>query len=55
MCTCNYIYMHGNIVWLQGRDITIAFSLVALTYIFIGSVFYLAFPLPKYCIEDVSK
>ena len=51
----NHVTNYGNFVWLQGRDITIAFSLVALTYIFIGSVFYLAFPLPKYCIEDVSK
>ncbi|RZC35815.1 sodium-coupled neutral amino acid transporter 9, partial [Asbolus verrucosus] len=35
----------------NGRDLTIAFSLVTFTYLFIGVVFYICFPLPKFCIE----
>ncbi|CAD5111828.1 DgyrCDS1097 [Dimorphilus gyrociliatus] len=35
------------------RDISIAYICVALTYVIIGAVFYLSFPLPKFCIEDV--
>ncbi|XP_044260299.1 sodium-coupled neutral amino acid transporter 9-like [Tribolium madens] len=36
----------------NGRDLTIAFGLVTFTYLFIGVVFYICFPLPKFCIED---
>ncbi len=36
------------------RDVIAGFSLVSLTYAFIGFVFYLTFPLPKACISDVS-
>ncbi|EFA05454.2 Putative amino acid permease F13H10.3-like Protein [Tribolium castaneum] len=36
----------------NGRDLTIAFGLVTFTYLFIGVVFYVCFPLPKFCIED---
>lgn len=38
----------------QGRDLSIAYVLVTLTYAVIGSVFYISFPLAKSCIEDVS-
>ena len=40
---------------LQGRDMSIAYILVTATYMLIGASFYIAFPLPKSCIEDVSK
>lgn len=40
---------------LQGRDLSIAYLLVTLTYIIVGVVFYVCFPLNKSCIEDVSK
>ena len=40
---------------LQGRDMSIAYILVTATYMLIGVSFYIAFPLPKSCIEDVSK
>jgi hypothetical protein len=33
----------------------IAYLLVAATYIFVGVMFYISFPMPKDCIEDVSK
>ncbi|KAJ8954477.1 hypothetical protein NQ314_007083 [Rhamnusium bicolor] len=36
----------------NGRDLTIAFGLITFTYIFIGVVFYISFPLLKTCIED---
>ncbi|KAL6445727.1 hypothetical protein ACFW04_000891 [Cataglyphis niger] len=36
----------------NGRDLTIAYILVTLTYIIVGAVFYICFPLPKSCIED---
>ncbi|VVC32521.1 Amino acid transporter, transmembrane domain [Cinara cedri] len=36
----------------NGRDLTIAFILVLLTYILIGITFYVCFPLAKSCIED---
>lgn len=36
----------------NGRDLGIAYTLVTLTYLFIGAVFYAAFPLAKSCIED---
>ncbi|XP_022319194.2 neutral amino acid transporter 9-like [Crassostrea virginica] len=34
------------------RDLTIAYVLVAVTYIYMGIMFYAAFPLNKNCIED---
>ena len=34
---------------------SIAYILVTATYMLIGVSFYIAFPLPKSCIEDVSK
>ncbi|KAK5638841.1 hypothetical protein RI129_013136 [Pyrocoelia pectoralis] len=34
------------------RDLSIAFLLVTFTYMFIGVIFYICFPLPKDCIED---
>ena len=37
----------------QARDLSIAYVLVALTYLGIGAIFYLTFPLEKDCIEDV--
>ncbi|CAK9824403.1 Sodium-coupled neutral amino acid transporter 9 homolog [Anthophora retusa] len=39
----------------NGRDLSIAYLLVTLTYIIVGVVFYICFPLSKSCIEDVSK
>ncbi|CAG9820488.1 unnamed protein product [Phaedon cochleariae] len=36
----------------NGRDLTIAFGLVTFTYLFIGTAFYITFPLAKTCIED---
>ncbi|XP_030762869.1 sodium-coupled neutral amino acid transporter 9-like [Sitophilus oryzae] len=36
----------------NGRDLTIAFGLVTFTYLFIGILFYISFPLAKSCIED---
>ena len=33
---------------------SIAYILVTATYMLIGASFYIAFPLPKSCIEDVS-
>lgn len=36
----------------NARDLLMAFLLVALTYVIIGVVFYLAFPEPKSCIAD---
>ena len=38
----------------QGRDMSLAYILVTATYMLIGASFYIAFPLPKSCIEDVS-
>ncbi|ERL95455.1 hypothetical protein D910_12717 [Dendroctonus ponderosae] len=38
----------------NGRDLTIAFGLITFTYLFIGILFYISFPLAKSCIEDVS-
>ncbi|XP_046355511.2 sodium-coupled neutral amino acid transporter 9-like [Haliotis rufescens] len=34
------------------RDLTIAYILVAATYIYMGAIFYASFPLDKSCIED---
>jgi len=39
----------------QGRDLSIAYFLVTMTYILIGIIFYVTFPLAKSCIEDVSR
>lgn len=39
----------------NGRDLSFAYFLVMLTYIIVGVVFYICFPLSKSCIEDVSK
>ncbi|XP_043601509.1 sodium-coupled neutral amino acid transporter 9-like isoform X3 [Bombus pyrosoma] len=36
----------------NGRDLSIAYLLVTLTYIVVGVVFYVCFPLNKSCIED---
>ncbi|XP_034232968.1 sodium-coupled neutral amino acid transporter 9 homolog isoform X2 [Thrips palmi] len=36
----------------NGRDLSIAYVLVTVTYAIIGSVFYISFPLAKSCIED---
>uniref|UniRef100_A0A1B6EGR0 Amino acid transporter transmembrane domain-containing protein n=1 Tax=Clastoptera arizonana TaxID=38151 RepID=A0A1B6EGR0_9HEMI len=36
----------------NGRDLSIAYTLVILTYIIIGVVFFVTFPLAKTCIED---
>ncbi|KAF4526206.1 hypothetical protein B566_EDAN001890 [Ephemera danica] len=36
----------------NGRDLSIAFVLVTMTYITIGFLFYVTFPLAKSCIED---
>ncbi|XP_020289765.1 sodium-coupled neutral amino acid transporter 9-like [Pseudomyrmex gracilis] len=36
----------------NGRDLTIAYILVTLTYIIVGAVFFMCFPLAKSCIED---
>ncbi|XP_046629960.1 sodium-coupled neutral amino acid transporter 9-like [Neodiprion virginianus] len=36
----------------NGRDLTIAYILVICTYILIGIMFYVCFPLAKSCIED---
>ncbi|XP_077291959.1 neutral amino acid transporter 9-like [Arctopsyche grandis] len=36
----------------NGRDLSIAFVLITLTYMLLGSVFYICFPLAKTCIED---
>ncbi|KAK2157177.1 hypothetical protein LSH36_196g03032 [Paralvinella palmiformis] len=36
----------------NGRDLSIAYLCVSVTYIFVGIVFYISFPLPKSCIED---
>lgn len=39
---------------MQVRDLSIAYCLVAATYMGIGAVFFTSFPLRKNCIEDVS-
>nr|XP_003699678.1 PREDICTED: sodium-coupled neutral amino acid transporter 9-like isoform X1 [Megachile rotundata]XP_012141770.1 PREDICTED: sodium-coupled neutral amino acid transporter 9-like isoform X1 [Megachile rotundata]XP_012141776.1 PREDICTED: sodium-coupled neutral amino acid transporter 9-like isoform X1 [Megachile rotundata]XP_012141784.1 PREDICTED: sodium-coupled neutral amino acid transporter 9-like isoform X1 [Megachile rotundata]XP_012141787.1 PREDICTED: sodium-coupled neutral amino acid transpo len=36
----------------NGRDLSIAYLLVTLTYIIVGVLFYVCFPLNKLCIED---
>ena len=41
--------------WIQARDLSIAYGLVAATYLGIGITFYVTFPLEKACIEDVCN
>ena len=36
----------------NGRDMSIGYMLVIGTYMLIGTAFYLAFPLPKVCLND---
>uniref|UniRef100_A0A023F2V8 Putative sodium-coupled neutral amino acid transporter 9-like protein n=1 Tax=Triatoma infestans TaxID=30076 RepID=A0A023F2V8_TRIIF len=36
----------------NGRDLSIAYALVTATYLLIGAVFYISFPLAKSCIQD---
>ncbi|XP_073974835.1 sodium-coupled neutral amino acid transporter 9 homolog isoform X2 [Rhodnius prolixus] len=36
----------------NGRDLSIAYALVTATYLLIGAVFYISFPLAKNCIQD---
>nr|XP_012224347.1 PREDICTED: sodium-coupled neutral amino acid transporter 9-like isoform X1 [Linepithema humile]XP_012224348.1 PREDICTED: sodium-coupled neutral amino acid transporter 9-like isoform X1 [Linepithema humile] len=36
----------------NGRDLTLAYILVTITYIIVGVAFYICFPLSKLCIED---
>lgn len=38
---------------LEARDLSVAFFLVATTYIFIAAMFFMFFPGPKSCIADV--
>ncbi|CAH2043210.1 unnamed protein product, partial [Iphiclides podalirius] len=54
-------YIHNIIITIMshnrrqennGRDLTIAFLLVTITYTLVGAVFYICFPLDKSCIED---
>ncbi|CAK1550381.1 unnamed protein product [Leptosia nina] len=54
-------YIHNIIVTIMsnnkrqdknGRDLSIAFLLVTVTYTVVGAVFYVCFPLAKSCIED---
>ncbi|XP_026745529.1 sodium-coupled neutral amino acid transporter 9 homolog [Trichoplusia ni] len=54
-------YIHNIIITIMsnnarqdknGRDLTIAFILVTVTYTLVGAVFYICFPLAKSCIED---
>ncbi|KAI4455181.1 amino acid transporter [Holotrichia oblita] len=37
------------------RDLSIAYCLVLFTYVFVGVLFYVSFPLDKSCIEDVYR
>ncbi|XP_063365284.1 sodium-coupled neutral amino acid transporter 9 homolog [Cydia amplana] len=54
-------YIHNIIITIMsnnerqeknGRDLTIAFVLVTMTYLLVGAGFYVCFPLAKSCIED---
>ncbi|CAH2242524.1 jg3839 [Pararge aegeria aegeria] len=54
-------YIHNIIITIMsnnerqeknGRDLSIAFLLVLVTYALVGVVFYICFPLAKSCIED---
>jgi len=55
------LFIHNAIITIMsnnkhqennGRDMSIAYILVTATYMLIGVSFYIAFPLPKSCIED---
>jgi len=55
------LFIHNAIITIMsnnekpennGRDMSIGYMLVIGTYMLIGTAFYLAFPLPKGCIED---
>ncbi len=57
------LFIHNCVITITGRnrhpensirDVVVAFLLVLFTYLFIGFVFYITFPLPKSCISDVS-
>ena len=37
----------------QSRDLALGFSSVSGTYLLIGTLFYVSFPMDKECIEDV--
>ena len=43
----------NEFIFLQTRDLKIAYSLTAGTYFAIGLIFYSCFPLAKECIEQV--
>lgn len=54
-------YIHNIIITIMrsnrqqdknGRDLSIAFILVMVTYVLVGAIFYICFPLDKHCIED---
>jgi len=56
------LFIHNAIITIMrnnkhqennARDTTLGFLLVLLTYLFIGFIFYVTFPLPKECISDV--
>jgi len=55
------LFIHNAIITIMtnnkhqennGRDMSLAYMLVTGTYMLIGAAFYVAFPLPKRCIED---
>jgi len=55
------LFIHNAIITIMtnnkhqennGRDMSLAYILVTATYMLIGASFYIAFPLPKSCIED---
>lgn len=54
---CKFIqYCENFILYLQVRDLSIAYMLVTLTYLYIGILVFASFPsppLPKDCIEQV--
>ena len=49
------VYFKVDCHLIQGRDLAIAYVLVAATYVGIGATFYLSFPLEKNCIADVRN
>ena len=42
-------------VSFQRRDLAVGFTLDSGTYLSIGVIYFLTFPMDKECIEDVSK
>lgn len=42
------------ILFCQARDLSIAYFLVALTYIVVGLLFFISFPKEKSCIQEVK-